>query len=104
MIINTRALKKLIVDYRQYLVYRKIYNTTINTLKAGAINIQFSIGSTPSIGSVTVKILVGNIKFYIIKADTPFLLYFIDINILKIYYNNLKNILVTLIKLVLVIC
>jgi hypothetical protein len=39
VIINTKALKRLIVGYRQYLIYRKIYNTVINTLKAGIINI-----------------------------------------------------------------
>jgi hypothetical protein len=98
--INTGALKKSTVNYRQYLTYKKTYNTTINTLKAGTINIQFSISSTPSVSSVTVNTLVGNIKFYIIKADTLFLLYFADIDILKVYYNNLENILVTPIKLI----
>ena len=103
MIIDTRALKRSTAGYRQYLAYRETYNTIINTLKAGAINIQFSIGSTFSIGSITINTLVGNIKFYIIKANTPFLLYLIDIDTLKVYYNNLKNVLVTPIKSVLVI-
>ena len=49
-----------------------------------------------------VNILVGNVKSYIIKADIPFLLYLADIDILKVYYNNFKNVLVTPIKLVLV--
>ena len=84
-------------------MYRKTYNTIINTLKAGAINIQFSISFTPFIGSIIVNILVGNVKFYIIEADIPFLLCLIDIDILKVYYNNLKDVLVTLIKLVLVV-
>src|SRR6266702_5540266 len=97
--IDTGALKRLTVGYRQYLAYRKTYNTVINTLKAGAINVQFGIGSTPSIGSITVNIPVGNIKFHIMKADTPFLLCLVDIDILKVYYNNLKNILVTPTKL-----
>ena len=100
MIINIGALKRLIVGYRQYLVYRKIYNTVVNTLKAGAINVQFSISSTSSIGSIIVNIPVGNIKFYIIKANTPFLLYLADMDTLEVYYNNLKNVLITLIKLV----
>jgi hypothetical protein len=102
--INIGALKRSTVGYRQYLVYKKTYNTVINTLKAGAINVQFGIGSTSSISSVIVNTLVSNIKFHIIKADTPFLLYLIDIDILKAYYNNLKNILVTPIKSVLVVC
>jgi len=40
----------------------------------------------------------------IMEADTPFLLCLADIDILKVYYNNLKNVLVTLTKLVLVVC
>ena len=87
---------------RQYLIYRKTYNTIINTLKASTINVQFNISFTSFNGSITVNTLVGNIKFYIIKANTPFLLYFTDMDILKVYYNNLKNVLVTLIKSVLV--
>ena len=81
VIINTRALKRLIVGYGQYLVYRKTHNTVINTLKAGAINVQFSISSTSSIGSVIVNTPVSNIEFYIIKADTPFLLCLTDMDI-----------------------
>ena len=79
--IDIGALKRLIVDYRQYLVYRKIYNTVINILKASAINVQFSINSISFIISVIVNILVGNVKFYIIKADIPFLICLADINI-----------------------
>ena len=103
VMINTGVSKRSTASYKQYLVYKKTYNTIINTSKAGAINIQFSISSTLSIGSIMVNILVSNIKFYIIKADTPFLLCFANINILKIYYNNLKNVLVTPTKTVPVI-
>ncbi|OCK86929.1 uncharacterized protein K441DRAFT_437081, partial [Cenococcum geophilum 1.58] len=77
-----------------YLAYRRTYNTVINTLKACAINVQFGIGSTPFIGSVIVNTLVSDIKFHIVKADIPFLLCLADMDILKVYYNNLKNILV----------
>ena len=104
VIINTRALKRLIVGCRQYLTYKKAYNTIIDTLKAGAINVQFGISSTSSISSIIVNTLVSNVKFYVIKANIPFLLCLIDINTLKAYYNNLKNVLVTLTKLVLVVC
>ena len=99
MIINIKVLKKLIAGYGQYLIYKKTYNTVINTLKAGAINIQFSISSIPSISFIIVNTPIGNIKFHIIKADIPFLLCLIDMDTLKVYYNNLKNVLVTPIKL-----
>ena len=46
----------------------------INTTTAGAINIQFGIGSTSSVSLITIDTLVGNIEFHIIKANTPFLL------------------------------
>ena len=101
--IDTGVLKKLTAGYRQYLIYKKTYNTIINTSKASTINIQFGISFTFSISSVTVNILISNIEFYIVKANTPFLLYLTDIDILKAYYNNLKNVLITLIKLVLVV-
>ena len=95
MIIDIKVSKRLIVGYRQYLAYRKTYNIVINTLKASAINIQFGISSTLFIGSIIVNTPVSNIKFHIMKADTPFLLCLADINTLKIYYNNFKNVLVT---------
>ena len=92
------------VGYGQYLAYRKTYNTIINILKAGTINVQFGIGFTSFISFVIVNIPAGNIEFYIIEADTPFLLCLADMDILKVYYNNFKNVLVTLIKLVPVVC
>src|SRR6266702_4108814 len=93
--IDIGVLKRSTVGYRQYLIYRKTYNIIINISKAGAINVQFGISSTPFIGSVIVNTPIGNIEFHIIKADTPFLLCLADMDTLKIYYNNLKNVLIT---------
>ena len=95
VMIDTGASKRSTAGYGQYLAYRKTHNTVIDTLKAGAINVQFGIGSTSSIGSVTVNTPVGNVEFHIVKADTPFLLCLADMDVLKVYYNNLKNVLVT---------
>ena len=68
--INIKDLKRSTVDYGQYLAYRKIYNTVIDISKAGTINVQFGISSTLFIGFVVVNTPVGNVKFYIVKADT----------------------------------
>jgi len=38
---------------------------------------------------------IGKIQFYIIHVDTPFLLCLADIDRLQIYYNNLKNVVIT---------
>ena len=49
-------------------------------MQARAINVQFSIGSTTLIRLVAVKTLISLVDFYIVKADTPFLLCLIDID------------------------
>ena len=59
------------------------------------VNIQFNIRLILLIRSAKVTTLINIIKFYIIKADTLFLLYLVDINYLKVYFNTLKNILIT---------
>ena len=82
VIINTSTFKKFTAGYRQYLIYKTTTNDNmdINIMQTGAINVQFSIGSTISIGSIAVKTLIALVDFHIIKADTPFLLCLIDIN------------------------
>jgi hypothetical protein len=52
----------------------------INTTQIRAINIQFSIRSAVLIRLVIVKTPISLINFYVIKADTPFLLCLIDID------------------------
>jgi hypothetical protein len=40
---------------------------------------------------INVKTLIGIITFYVLKAPTFFLIYFRDINRLKVYFNNIIN-------------
>jgi hypothetical protein len=82
VIINIGAFKKSTIGYRQYLIYKNIIadNTDINTIQIGAINVQFGIGLIVLIRLVIVKTLIGLVNFYIIKANTPFLLCLIDID------------------------
>ena len=49
-------------------------------MQTRAVNDQFGIGLTILIRLVIVKTLIGLVNFYIVKADTPFLLYLIDID------------------------
>ncbi|TAQ84532.1 hypothetical protein B7494_g7146 [Chlorociboria aeruginascens] len=51
--------------------------------------------ATDSIGSICVPIPIGLVEFHVIDVDTPFLLCLADIDRLGIYYNNIKNVLVT---------
>jgi hypothetical protein len=54
--------------------------TEINKATAGAVNVQFGIGSAKSIGSVIVDMLISQAEFYIVEVDIPFLLYLKDID------------------------
>jgi len=49
-------------------------------MQTGAVNVQFGIGLTALIKLVTVKTLIGLVNFYIVKADTPFLLCLADMD------------------------
>jgi len=60
-------------------------------MQARAVNVQFGIGSTALIRLVVVKTPISLVNFYIVKADTPFLLYLADMDRLQVYYNNITN-------------
>ena len=49
-------------------------------MQTRAINVQFGIGLTILIRLVIVKTLISLVNFYIVKADTPFLLCLADID------------------------
>ncbi len=95
IIIDTGALIHSTAGYGQFLAYQKYNpNISIDTSTKGAINVQFSISSILSIGSVIISTPISNIKFHIVQADTPFLLCLANLNHLNIYYNNVTNSLV----------
>jgi hypothetical protein len=96
IMVDTGASKVSTAGWGQYLAYKKAVDmdATIDDSTAGAINVQFGIGSTPSVGSLTVNSPVGIVEFHIVKADTPFLLCLSDMDNLQVYYNNLKNVIV----------
>jgi len=56
-----------------------------------------------SIRTIDVNSPIGKVQFHIIKVDTPFLLCLADIDRLYIKYNNLKDVIITYTKKVLVV-
>jgi len=96
VMIDIGASKKSTIGYGQYLAYRTTANnnTDINTMQTRAVNVQFSIGLTTLIGLVAVKTPISLVNFYIVKADTPFLLCLADIDRLQVYYNNITDTLI----------
>ena len=55
------------------------------------------------ISSFVLNIPIRVIKFNVIYINIPLLLYLADINRLKVIYNNIKNVLITLSKIVLIV-
>ena len=102
--IDTGASKSSTAGWGQYLVYKSYVDesASIDLSTAGTVKVQFGISSTSSVGSITVSTPVGTMEFYVVKADIPFLLCLADLDSLRSYYNNLKDVVVTLSKVVLV--
>jgi hypothetical protein len=96
VVIDTGASQRSIAGYGQVVAYQKSHPVTIDTTRAGMVKVQFGIGTASSIGSVTVQTPIGTVEFHVVQADTPFLLCLADMDALGVYYNNLKNALVTL--------
>ena len=71
-------------------------SATLDTSTAGSISIKFGVGnSKPSVGSLTIRTPIGSIQFHIINTATPFLCSLKDLDRLRVYYNNLKDEIVT---------
>ena len=105
IVINTKATKYSIARYKQYIAYKKWFSEIkLNKSIAKAIKVQFSISSIFFISSFIFNILIKVIKFNIIYINVPLLLCLVDINRLKVIYNNIKNVLITPLKIVLVVC
>ena len=80
IIINTKASKYSIAGYSQFLTLQKINKVQLNKSIRGTVSVQFRIGSISSISFIKVATLIGIVEFYIIKVNTPFLLYLADID------------------------
>ena len=78
--IDTGASKRSTAGYGQFLALQKIDKVQLNESTRGTVSVQFGIGSTSSIGSIKVATPIGTVEFYIVKVDTPFLLYLVDID------------------------
>jgi hypothetical protein len=98
IMINSKALIKSIVDYEQYLAFIKNISIHLNRIKTDTVNVQFEIESISSAESLTIDISFELMKFQVIKTDTFFLLSLADMNRLKIYFNNVENILFMITK------
>lgn len=92
IMIDTGAAGKSTAGYNQYIAYEKLFGKTpIDTGQEGAVKATFGIGSTTSIGSITIPTPIGQCEFYIVNANTPFLLSLAEMDTKKITLNNIQN-------------
>ena len=80
IIINIKAFKCSIVEYSQFLTLQKIDKVQLNKSIRGTVSVQFKISFISSINFIKVATLIGIVKFYIIKINTPFLLCLADMD------------------------
>lgn len=77
--------KYFTMGYRQFMAYtRNIKYITIDIFKANAIHVYFDISSISSIGFVLIQTFIGHIKFHIVKTNTLFFFYLIDIDCIDV--------------------
>ncbi|KAI3541781.1 hypothetical protein CSPX01_07289, partial [Colletotrichum filicis] len=66
-----------------------------NIFRTSEVSIQFSNNKLiKSLRSIVINTLFNNITFYILLINTPFLYYLRDINKLRVYFNNINNLLI----------
>jgi hypothetical protein len=102
MMIDSNASTKSIAEYEQYLAFKKNKidsSVDLNLSRTETANVQFDIESASSIKSLIIDISFEIVKFHVIKADTSFLLSLADMNRLKVYFNNVTNSLIQMIKI-----
>ena len=94
IMIDTDISKYSIVDYEQYLAYKTIHKVNIDFIKTEIIYVQFGIGFISSIKFINIAIFIDRVEFHIMKTDTSFLLCLVDLDCIKVFFNNVDNILV----------
>jgi hypothetical protein len=96
VVIDTGASKYSTAGFGQFQALQRTNRDVIlDETTKGRVTVQFGIGSTSSIGSAIVKTPIGQVEFHIMVAKTPFLLSLANMDKLGVYFNNLKNELVT---------
>jgi hypothetical protein len=81
-------------DIEQFTILQRISKTTLILNKKRVISFKFDIDETLFIDIVDLKISVDVITFHIVFVQTSFLLCLVDMNRLRLYFNNLINMLI----------
>jgi hypothetical protein len=101
---DDRELKNIMIDHdaanfssksiEQFTISQRISKTTLILNKKRIISFKFDIDEILSIDIVDLNILVDVITFHIVLVQISFLLCLVDMNRLRLYFNNLSNMLI----------
>ncbi len=98
---DDRELKEILIDHdvadffskdiEQFTILQRINKTTLILNKKRIISFKFDIDEIFFIDIVNLNISVDVITFHIVLVQISFLLCFVDMNNLRLYFNNLIN-------------
>jgi hypothetical protein len=96
IVIDTGAAKKSTAGHNQFkALQNEDHTVSLDTSTKGQVKVQFGIGNTASIRTTEIMTPVGRVQFHVVPVDTPFLLSLADINRLRIFFDNLRDVIVT---------
>jgi hypothetical protein len=78
-------------DIEQFKILKRINNDVKLNTKTVELNIKFEIDSISILSTIELNISLELIIFHIVEMNTLFLLFLIDLDRLKMYFNNLIN-------------
>lgn len=90
ILIDTGAAKHSTCGYGQFLALQSIIPLKLDT-QALRHGFRFGIGNITSLGTTEIPLPLGNVTFYVVQADTPFLLSLADMTHHHVYLNNVSK-------------
>jgi hypothetical protein len=88
---NCEAAELSTDDIKQFKVLKRISNDVKLNTKTVELNIKFEIDSISILSTVALNTSLERIIFHIVEMNISFLLSLINLNRLKMYFNNLIN-------------
>ena len=73
VMLNTGASKISTAGYGQAQAYMRDFNAEMDTSTAGKVTAQFGVGDARSVGKLDVITPIGQVTFYVMDAEIPFL-------------------------------
>ena len=91
LLIDFDAAIRSIDEIEQLKILQKIISMKLDETTVESANFVFDIDSTFSIDIVNLNTSMRKIAFHIVRVNTSFLLFLVDINKLDAFFNNLIN-------------